>query len=98
MANIDIAARHAMSLEDAQHAANELAEDLSEKFEIDYGWEGDFIHFERPGADGSIEINAEIIHIQARLGLLFSFMKGKIEEEIRDYLGAHFDCSFDEPA
>lgn len=98
MPNIDISARHGMTLEDAQQAADDLAEDLSKKFEIDYGWDGDFIHFERSGVDGSIEVSGEIIHIQARLGMLLGFLQGSIEDEIRRYLSTHFDCEFENPA
>lgn len=81
-----------MPLQDAQSAADALAQDLAEKFDIDYGWDGEFIHFERPGVDGSIEVSEKVIHIQARLGLLLMFLQGRIEEEIRTYLASHFDC------
>lgn len=84
-----------MKLDQAQDAANALAQDLSEKFDIDYGWDGDFIHFERPGVDGSIEVSDKVIRIQARLGLLLMFMQGRIEQEIRGYLQSHFDCKID---
>lgn len=92
MSHIDISAEHSMDLEAAQSAADDLADDLARKFDIDYGWDGDFIHFERPGVDGQIEVNKDIIHIQARLGMLLMFLKPRIEEEICNYLESHFDC------
>jgi putative polyhydroxyalkanoate system protein len=92
MSNIDISARHTMNLEGAQAAADDLAQDLAEKFDVDYGWDGDFIHFERPGVDGSIEVSERVIHIQARLGLLLMFLQARIEEEICRYLKSHFGC------
>jgi len=95
MSNIDITARHSMKLANAQQAADELAQDLSRKFDIDYGWDGDFIHFERSGVDGSIEVSSESIHIQARLGLLLTFLQGRIEDEIHSYLKDHFDCQIE---
>ena len=84
-----------MTLDAAQDAADQLAADLAEKFSIDYGWEGNIIHFERPGVDGTIEVNEEIIHIRAQLGLLLMFLQSRIEEEIFRYLGSHFGCEFD---
>jgi hypothetical protein len=45
MSHIDVCARHAMTHQQAQAAADELASDLAGKFDIDYGWEGDRIHF-----------------------------------------------------
>lgn len=85
-----------MPIDAAQSAADELAEDLAEKFDIDYGWDGDFIHFERPGVDGSIQVSAENIHIQARLGLMLSFLQRRIENEIKGYLSSHFDCEIED--
>lgn len=85
-----------MKLEQAQEAADELAQDLARKFDIDYGWDGDFVHFERPGVDGSIEVSDKVIHVQARLGLLLMFLQGRIEDEIRGYLQSHFDCRIDD--
>ena len=96
MSHIDISTRHSMDLETAQSAADELAADLANKFDIDYGWEGDFIHFERPGVDGHIEVSQEIIHVEARLGLLLMFLKPRIEEEICSYLESHFDCKVED--
>ncbi|MEJ8566808.1 polyhydroxyalkanoic acid system family protein [Elongatibacter sediminis] len=94
MSRIDIHARHELSREDAQNAADELARDLATKFDIDYGWDGDTLVFERPGVDGEITVDDESIHVQARLGLLLALLKGRIEEEIHDYLRSHFNCRF----
>lgn len=92
MSYIDMHARHAMGREDAQTAADRLAADLAEKFDIKYGWSGDHIHFERPGVDGTITVRDDEIRIKARLGLVLMFLKGRIEEEIVSYLTEHFDC------
>ena len=94
MSRIDIRARHALSREEAQSAADELAGDLAEKFEINYGWEGDHIHFERPGVNGIITVREEELRIKATLGLMLIFLKPLIEEEIVSYLKNHFGCSF----
>ncbi len=48
-----------------------------------------------PGVDGSIEVSNDIIHVQARLGLLLMFLHGRIQDEIRNYLESHFDCEID---
>ena len=96
VSNIDISAYHDMELDAAQAAADSLADDLAQEFNIDYGWDGDFIHFERTGVDGAIEVSDKRIHIQAKLGLLFSFMQGRIEDEIRSHLERHFNCRFED--
>lgn len=94
MSVIDMRARHALSHDDAQRAADELAGDLAQKFEIDYGWEGDHIHFERPGVHGTITVRENEIRIKAVLGLMLLFLKPRIETEITDYLQSHFGCRF----
>ncbi len=94
MPDIDIHALHQMNREDAQQAADDLASDLAEKFDIDYGWDEDIIYFERPGVHGNITVNDRQIHIQAKLGLLLMMLQGRIEAEIRRYLKDHFGCTF----
>jgi putative polyhydroxyalkanoate system protein len=83
-----------MPTEDAQQAADELAGDLGEKFDIDYGWDGDHIHFERPGVNGTITVRENEIRIKATLGLMLIFLKPLIEAEITQYLENHFGCTF----
>lgn len=95
MSEIDIHAFHKMNHEDAQQAADDLASDLARKFDIDYGWDDDVIHFERPGVSGSIIVGAKEIHITAHLGFLLMMLKTRIEDEIRQYLQVHFGCTFE---
>jgi len=93
MSNIDVCARHALTREDARSAADELARDLAQKFAIDYNWDGDHIHFERPGVNGTISFREREIHIRARLGMMLTFLKPQIEREVTRYLEDHFGCT-----
>jgi putative polyhydroxyalkanoate system protein len=95
LSNIDIHAFHKLSHEEALDAADELSADLAEKFGIDYGWEDEVIHFERPGVSGRIEVGKSELRIRARLGFMLMMLKGPIEQEIMRYLKEHFGCSFD---
>lgn len=95
MSTIDIHAHHTLSHEDALTAADELSCDLAEKFGIDYGWEDEVIHFERPGVSGQISVNETELSIQANLGFMLMMLKGPIEQEIVSYLKEHFGCSFE---
>jgi len=95
MSLIDICAHHTMNKEEAQQAADELARDLAEKFSIDYGWDEDHIHFERPGVHGMITVGEKEIRIKAQLGLLLIMLKSLIEDEVVRYLQEHFGCTFD---
>ena len=90
MSTIDIRKKHAYDLDKAQQVADDLARDLAKKFSVDYGWDGDVLHFERTGCDGQIEVDQECVHVTARLDFLVSFLKPTIEKEIHRYLDEHF--------
>jgi putative polyhydroxyalkanoate system protein len=94
MPKIDIHAWHKMSRENAQEAADQLAQDLADKFSIDYGWEDDTIHFERTGVAGTITVDGRQIHILAELGFMLGLFKDTLESEIRRHLQDHFNCTF----
>ena len=94
MPSINVHAHHDMSCEDAQEAADQLAQDLADKFDIEYGWDDDTIIFERTGDNGTIKLDGDQIHIVAELGFLLSMFKDRFESEIRRYLGDHFGCTF----
>ena len=94
MSYIDMCAHHSLPREEAQSAADELASDLARKFDIDYDWNGDHIHFERPGVNGVITVREGEIKIKAKLGVMLMFLKPLIEEEITSYLSSHFGCTF----
>ena len=95
MSTIDIHAYHKLSHEEALQAADDLSRDLAEKFSIDYGWEDEVIHFERPGVDGRILVQETELRIQADLGFMLMMLKSPIEQEIVRYLKKHFGCSFE---
>lgn len=92
MSSINIHALHTMDRKAAQQAADDLSRDLAEKFDIDYGWDGDTIHFERPGVQGQIDVTDDEIHIQAHLGFMLALLKAPIETEVTRYLREHFGC------
>jgi len=95
VSTIDIHAYHTLSHEEALNAADELSIDLAEKFGIEYGWDDEVIHFERPGVNGQILVKETELRIQANLGLMLMMLKTPIEQEIRRYLAEHFGCCFE---
>lgn len=70
----------------AREAIEQAAQRLSEKFGIDYAWNGDTVDFRRSGLDGRIELVPDELRVTAKLGFLLSAMKGPIETEIRRVL------------
>ncbi len=88
--SIDIRKKHDKNLEEAQEIADSLAQDLADKFDIDYGWDGDTIVFKRLGVSGEIDVDEEVVHVRARLGFLLTYLQPAVEKEIHRYLDEHF--------
>lgn len=86
MADIDIRHPHSLPMPRAREAIEQAAQRLSEKFGIDYAWNGDTVDFRRTGLDGRIELVPDELRVTAKLGFLLSAMKGPIETEIRRVL------------
>ena len=91
MSEIDIRHSHSLPLPKARKAVEEIAKKLASKFDMDYGWDGDDLHFTRSGVDGRIHLTAKQIRVTARLGFLLSALKGTVEQEIRKVLAERFD-------
>lgn len=90
MGDINIRHPHSLSLPRAREAVEQAAQRLSEKFGIEYAWNGDAVDFRRSGLDGRIALTPAELHVTARLGFLLSAMKGPIESEIRRVLEQRF--------
>jgi putative polyhydroxyalkanoate system protein len=90
MSQIDIRHNHSMPAKKARKAMEDVAKKLSERFGMDYNWEGDTLHFSRSGVDGQIALEEDQLHVRAKLGFLLAAMKGPIEQEIRRVLTERF--------
>lgn len=86
MSVIDITRRHTLDHSHAVKAADDLAKSLSRRFDLDYKWDGDKLHFKRSGAKGELTVNPEIIHVHLELGMMLRPFKARIEKEIHDQL------------
>jgi len=91
MASIDIQHPHSKTPAQARKAIEGVAKKLAERFDMDYGWDGDTLNFSRSGVDGKIALLADKLRVTANLGFLLSAMKGPIEQEIRRVLSEKFD-------
>jgi putative polyhydroxyalkanoate system protein len=89
MAQIDIAHPHTMGREKARKAVGAIADDLRNRLQVDYHWEGDELLFNRPGATGRIDVDDENVRVRIDLGMFLAPMKGVVESQIRNYLDQH---------
>ena len=90
MAGIDIRHKHSLPMDKARKAVEQVAKKLSERFDVEYGWDGDVLNFARSGVDGKIAVSPKQLRVTASLGFLLSALKGPIEAEIRRVLDEKF--------
>ena len=90
MSRIDIRHPHSLPKAKARKAVEDVAKKLAEKFDMDYDWDGDVLSFTRSGVDGHIALEAEELHVHAKLGFLTAMFKDPIEAEIQRVLKERF--------
>ena len=90
MPKIDIRRLHQLSIAEARAIVDQVAARMHEKLGMDGQWQGDTLHFSRPGATGTIAVSSDAIQVHAELGLMLSPLKGMVEQEIRRKLDEHF--------
>jgi len=54
----------------------------------DWSWDGDEVHFTRPGASGFMRVSATSLVLEVRLGLLLSPLRPAIERQMNAHLDA----------
>ena len=86
MARISIAKTHHLPHKKAKSVAARLARDLGQRFDLVSEWDGDHVHFERPGLSGSMHVGKSKITLNVTLGLLLTPLKAAIEREIHAQL------------
>jgi len=90
MPKIEIDRPHHLSIADARTAVDKVAARMHEKFGVNGQWQGDTLQFSRPGVNGTIAVGSSAIQVKAELGMMFSPLKGMVEQEIRRKLDELF--------
>jgi putative polyhydroxyalkanoate system protein len=79
MADIELNRKHAIGLKKAKAAAQKVADELAEKFDVSSQWAGNTLEFERSGISGALTVTKDTVAVHAKLGFLLSAFKPKIE-------------------
>jgi putative polyhydroxyalkanoate system protein len=90
MPKIDIRRAHQLSIAEARAVVDQVAARMHEKLGVDGQWHGDTLRFSRPGVSGTIAVDNDAVEVHAELGMMFSPLKGMVEQEIRRKLDEHF--------
>jgi putative polyhydroxyalkanoate system protein len=91
MATIDIRRSHALTKDEAKKRAEDLANGMQAKLDLQWRWEGDHIRFEAPsgaakGTTGTVEVSDSSVRVQIDLPFLLRVLKGKIESKVNEKL------------
>ena len=91
MSEIQITRRHKLSPEKALEAAEHVAVDLENKFDLTRVWgEDGILRFERPGVDGQLTLAGQEVTVQVHLGLFYLPFKALLEQKIQQYFDKRF--------
>ena len=91
MSTIDVRRAHALPKEEARKRAEDLANSMKQKFELDWRWDGDRIAFDASrgaakGTKGTVEVGDKEVRVQIDLPFLLRMLKGTIESKVNDKL------------
>ncbi len=90
MSHILIKHAHTLPRAEAKNLAQNVADKMKEEFSFEYNWQGDTLNFKRSGVQGTISVTDTEVAVEAKLGLLLSALKPKVESEINRFLKENF--------
>lgn len=90
MASIEILRSHSKPVKDAKKSVDRVAKHIADKFDVESRWDGNTLHFNRSGVDGSIAVSAKQIHVSVNLSFMLMMIKGSVEKEIHRYMDDEF--------
>jgi putative polyhydroxyalkanoate system protein len=86
MATISVVKKHHLSHAKAKSAAERIARDLHQRFDLVCTWDGDECRFERSGLTGTMSVEKDRIALDVKLGFLLSAVAPSIERAIHQEL------------
>jgi putative polyhydroxyalkanoate system protein len=84
MAEITIVHKHTLTHKKAREAAQKVAEQLAEEYDLAWEWEGDVLHFERSGVQGNLSLDGKQAEMFIKLGFLMSAFAPTIEAKVAE--------------
>ncbi|MGI4847976.1 MAG: polyhydroxyalkanoic acid system family protein [Janthinobacterium lividum] len=82
MADITITQAHAMDTGAARAAAQKVADEMVEKYDMEVSWLGEVLHFQRSGASGTLTLLEHRAVLEVTLGFLLKSFAPMIEEKV----------------
>ena len=90
MPGIHLERSHRLGLKKARAAAQRVADDLAQSFEMSTEWDGNALRFSRAGVRGSLTVSRDRVVLDARLGGMLALFRSRIEERLHDDFDRYF--------
>lgn len=84
MPDINLVRSYSLPLAVAKARVQKTADELAEEHHLKSEWEGDTLHFDRPGLHGAIEVTDSELRLEVNLSLLLKPLRGRLEKRIMD--------------
>lgn len=92
MATISIRQKHKLSPKKAKAAAQKVADQIAEEYDMELEWEGDVMTFRRSGVSGTLVLHESEAHLDITLGFLLSAFAPRIEEKVSENMKKVFSA------
>ncbi|GLP95883.1 polyhydroxyalkanoic acid system family protein [Paraferrimonas sedimenticola] len=86
MAQINIQRSHRLEAQQLRDLSEQMAHSLQTRYQLDWYWRGEQLHFERSGAKGVLTAAADSLNITLKLGLFYRPLAAQIQRAIEDKL------------
>ncbi|MFY9721644.1 MAG: polyhydroxyalkanoic acid system family protein [Azonexus sp.] len=91
MSEILITRKHRLTAKKARAAAELVAADLQQEYNLNFAWGDDgALHFDRAGLHGRLTLAKGEATVQVHLGFLLRPFRGSLEREIHEYFDQRF--------
>jgi putative polyhydroxyalkanoate system protein len=82
MPDISITQKHKLSHKKAKAAAQKVADQLAEEYDVSCEWDGDVLNFKRSGVSGTLEVSEHEAQLNMTLGFMLKVFASTIEEHV----------------
>ncbi len=86
MSRIHLTQDHGLGVDQARSRIDRIAARLEHELQVACQWHGNQLHFQRPGARGTIDVAEEVVTLDVQLGLLLTPMRQMIAARLADKL------------
>ena len=86
MPGFRVSRRYTKPREQVRAHAEELAQELQDRFGTTARWQGDTVTMRGHGIDGTLEIDDEAVHVNVKLGLMAGMFERPIRRAVDEYL------------